>query len=667
MFAPSELPVVPVVREGRAAVPHRSHPKHHRPASRSESTLLERQGLSSVAVAEPQFARALAGHHFGQIQVHAAPSSPQAKLSVNTPGDVYEQEADRVAEQVMRMPADSAALTVVAAREQQVQRCSGCGHGSPAPGQATCSACAAQQERVQAKESPGAAPSLAPAVESQIGALRGGGSPLDGTARSWLEPRFGHDFSQVRVHTDQRAADTAQQIGARAFTLGSDIAFGPGEYQPGSDAGRKLLAHELTHVIQQGSDRVQPLLVQRACGIEDLEEEEEPGSGIVVVDQLPSGAAAGGEEAAPVAEVAAAEEPAAAANEMIEEEEANPPPVTTPTVGEVSGAQNTASTASNQNATTAPQSGGARPMLRQGSTGAAVVELQTKLNSHGAQPPLDTDGIFGPLTRNAVIAFQSSKGLVPDAIVGPLTWGELDKTPGGGGGNGGGGSGGGTAPSNVVVHGNGASAGAVAAAQDGANMVFGNLAAANQGVLAGFNVECHVIPHDKKMTDLPAFSDLKGTKTFDGRLWDDVRGIQRTRGTTIQYAVAEEDLVSIPGKPSGYGPGFLSAHEAGHALQSSGLTADQLTTVTQLFTTRRAASGPITRTTTGSGADMWLNPAWYSASNENEYFAQSVAAYHGQPYSTSDADRAQFTPGWLQTNDPGMYTLLTQIYTPSTP
>lgn len=83
--------------------------------------------------------------------------------------------------------------------------------------------------------------------------LRSPGEPLSPGSRSFMESRFGRDFSQVRVHTDSRAAESAESIGARAFTVGQDIVFGAGEYAPQSSPGRMLLAHELTHVVQQGS------------------------------------------------------------------------------------------------------------------------------------------------------------------------------------------------------------------------------------------------------------------------------------------------------------------------------------------------------------------------------------------------------------------------------
>ncbi len=153
----------------------------------------------------------------------------QAKLTVGQPGDPLEQEADRTAEAVMRMP-------------------------DPAPRgiQRKCTACSKEEEeKVQTKEAPGHTPSVTPSAEAQIGALRGGGQPLPGPVRTFFEPRFGRDFSGVRVHSDSRANKAAAAVQARAFTLGRDIVFGAGEYMPQSLEGQKLLAHELAHTVQQ--------------------------------------------------------------------------------------------------------------------------------------------------------------------------------------------------------------------------------------------------------------------------------------------------------------------------------------------------------------------------------------------------------------------------------
>lgn len=83
--------------------------------------------------------------------------------------------------------------------------------------------------------------------------LREGGSPLDSSTRAFMEGRFGHDFSRVRIHTSERASESAAAVHANAYTLGSDIAFRRGLYSPGTSGGRKLLAHELAHVVQQDS------------------------------------------------------------------------------------------------------------------------------------------------------------------------------------------------------------------------------------------------------------------------------------------------------------------------------------------------------------------------------------------------------------------------------
>lgn len=100
----------------------------------------------------------------------------------------------------------------------------------------------------QAEKDAAAAEDVTPVVQDGI---QGGGQPLDRDARAFLEPRFGHDFSQVRVHTDTRASESAQAVQARAFAVGSDVVFGAGQYAPGTSEGKRLLAHELTHVVQQ--------------------------------------------------------------------------------------------------------------------------------------------------------------------------------------------------------------------------------------------------------------------------------------------------------------------------------------------------------------------------------------------------------------------------------
>jgi hypothetical protein len=157
----------------------------------------------------------------------------QAKLTVSDPGDRYEREADRVADQVMRMPASSPCA---------------CGGSCP-----RCAAGTAMRSAAPSHSASAPAPASAdlPAVVAR--GRSGGGQALDAATRAFMEPRFGRAFDCVRVHADGAAAESARAIGAEAYTVGNDIVFGAGRYTPHSDDGQRLLAHELTHVVQQGA------------------------------------------------------------------------------------------------------------------------------------------------------------------------------------------------------------------------------------------------------------------------------------------------------------------------------------------------------------------------------------------------------------------------------
>jgi hypothetical protein len=96
-------------------------------------------------------------------------------------------------------------------------------------------------------------PSSDPALDSYVNGAHGSGRPLSASERGYFEPRFGADFGRVRLHADRRAAGAAAEIGARAFTYGANIHFAGGQFAPGTAAGDRLLAHELTHVVQQGA------------------------------------------------------------------------------------------------------------------------------------------------------------------------------------------------------------------------------------------------------------------------------------------------------------------------------------------------------------------------------------------------------------------------------
>src|SRR5690349_7988388 len=195
----------------------------------------------------------------------------QAKLKVSTPGDRYEREADRVADQVMRMThpgamsvsrlvfGDNSSYSHAATRgalNQAVQRA--CTHCEDAvQRKAMCDHCEAEVQRSAKSESiqMSAAGSGGHTASSQlstnINAARGGGQSLSQSQRAFFESRFNYDFSAVRIHTDNSAAQAADAVRARAFTIGQDVMFGRGEYAPDNANGRRLIAHELAHVIQQ--------------------------------------------------------------------------------------------------------------------------------------------------------------------------------------------------------------------------------------------------------------------------------------------------------------------------------------------------------------------------------------------------------------------------------
>ena len=161
----------------------------------------------------------------------------QAKFTVSEPGDPYEREADRVADEVMRMPGkeiDSPrphlSVTGISRQSSELADLDG--------------ATEVQRRSAQADVS---------AAESVEAVLQRQGSPLDGALRDYFEPRFGRAFDNVRIHTDAQANKSARSINALAYTAGSHIVFGKGQYQPETFAGKRLIAHELTHAVQQGA------------------------------------------------------------------------------------------------------------------------------------------------------------------------------------------------------------------------------------------------------------------------------------------------------------------------------------------------------------------------------------------------------------------------------
>ena len=179
------------------------------------------------------------------------PAAVQTKLAVSRPDDPQERGADQIADRVMRMAAPPSSdpklsfSSVVAYRQAQ-RKCAPC----------------EEEEKLQRKEQAGST-EVEHAAPVAHQTPRSSGQPLDPSARAFFEPRFGHDFSGVRVHADSAAARSARSLRARAFTLGQNVVFATGEYDPRSDSGRRLLAHELTHVVQQRSAGPAARVIQR--------------------------------------------------------------------------------------------------------------------------------------------------------------------------------------------------------------------------------------------------------------------------------------------------------------------------------------------------------------------------------------------------------------------
>lgn len=203
-----------------------AHGRLHRKSSAGDA------GWQSVA--RPNDASSL---DFSQVPVRDVQATGiRTKLDVSATGDMHEQEADRVAEQVMRMPPST---------RQHPCACGVCqtrGAASLGPDH--------QLVRGERRTSaPSSATSTVPPIVHDT--LRSPGQALDPAVRVYMEPRFGHDFSRVRIHADGQSAHAARTIQARAYTLGNDVVLGEGEYRPATASGKRLLAHELVHVVQQ--------------------------------------------------------------------------------------------------------------------------------------------------------------------------------------------------------------------------------------------------------------------------------------------------------------------------------------------------------------------------------------------------------------------------------
>lgn len=190
-------------------------PKASHPATSVQSTLS---------------ARALLRQRDGANSIHRGPANAHAKPPESSPADIHEQEAERVSEQVMRMPE----LQLPGARPARPTQRLGQQPGS------------LQTRPIESRDAGHAA--VPPVVHA---GLRSPGQALDAATRAFMEPRFGHDFSRVRIHTGAAAEESARGVNADAYTVGTDVVFGAGRFAPQVHAGRRLIAHELAHVVQQ--------------------------------------------------------------------------------------------------------------------------------------------------------------------------------------------------------------------------------------------------------------------------------------------------------------------------------------------------------------------------------------------------------------------------------
>ena len=183
----------------------------------------------------------------------------QAKLTIGKPNDRYEQEADAVANQVVVMPKQRANLTPGLQNKPLSKTITKLAQRQVASVQPKW---LQRLPKVQ-KQGDGNLKASSD-VASRLSSTRGRGSNLDENTQSEMESNFGADFGNVRVHTGSEAAQLSQDLGAKAFTHGSDIYFNQGQYNPNSSEGKHLLAHELTHTVQQGaSTRLKPAEIQR--------------------------------------------------------------------------------------------------------------------------------------------------------------------------------------------------------------------------------------------------------------------------------------------------------------------------------------------------------------------------------------------------------------------
>ena len=219
-----------------------------------EATISAKPVPTAVPAATVSSERSRDGRAFEQSTRYL---NVQPKLTVGAPDDPYEKEADHVADKVMRMPDNHFVQRKCADCEKEDKL-----HRKPLGESIT--------PFIQRKGS--GVPAVSAATSQSIESSRGGGSRMDSHTESFMSSRFGGDFSNVKIHNDGQSARLNRELSSKAFTVGNDIYFNDGQYQPGSSSGKHLLAHELTHVVQQNNFIRQKSLQKKIQRQEDDEE-----------------------------------------------------------------------------------------------------------------------------------------------------------------------------------------------------------------------------------------------------------------------------------------------------------------------------------------------------------------------------------------------------------
>ncbi len=201
--------------------------------------------------------------HAGQRISRVLAQAVQAKFVLGQPGDRHEREADQVAERIVGRPRPDGELEVAPVsaldgRYAMQRMCAECedeeeSELSSAGESVQRQESEEEEEEVQLEHDPSRPAGSLRGLSTSLEAERSRGRPLPTPDKDLFEDRFGADFSQVRIHTDTRAGELARRLNARAFTVGRNVMFGAGHYAPGTPGGQRLIAHELTHVLQQRS------------------------------------------------------------------------------------------------------------------------------------------------------------------------------------------------------------------------------------------------------------------------------------------------------------------------------------------------------------------------------------------------------------------------------